>query len=99
MMSDGISDDPQARELAEALLTAPAAVRFAVALQQSKAHLDDDAVIAAIFDDPAVVAVLINLSRSNELAMQAVRWALAYHVHRWHRLIHSTEPAPTVHPR
>jgi hypothetical protein len=87
-MWDGISDDPEAREVAQALIREPAVLPFLVELRQRDAHLDDDALIAAAFDDPAIVTVLIEPSRTNELAMQAVRWALAYHVHRWHRLMH-----------
>jgi hypothetical protein len=48
---------------------------------------DDDAVIAEAVDDPAVITVLIELSRTNELAMQAVRWALLSHVARWPRIM------------
>jgi hypothetical protein len=51
----------------------------------------DDAVIAEAFDDPAIVVALIELSRTNELAMQAVRWALAFHVQRWHHIMHGDE--------
>jgi hypothetical protein len=33
-------------------------------------------VLVEVFDDPAIVRALIELSRTNELAMQAVRFAL-----------------------
>ena len=59
---------------------------------------DDDAVLAEAFDDPAIVAALIELSKTNELAMQAVRWALAFHVRRWHGLLHGNEAVPEEAP-
>ena len=52
---------------------------------------DDYAVLAEAFDDPAIVRALIELSRTNGLAMRAVRWALAFHVQRWHRIMHGDE--------
>jgi hypothetical protein len=86
---DGISDDPDVREIAQALIRDADVVAspYLIELRQHSPDLDDDALIAGLFDDPAVVAVLIDLSRTNQLAMQAVRWALAYHVARWHRLM------------
>jgi hypothetical protein len=51
----------------------------------------DDAVLAAACDDPTIVRALITLCRTNELAMRAVRWALAFHVPCWHRLLHGDE--------
>jgi hypothetical protein len=51
----------------------------------------DDPVLAEAFDDPTIVTALIEFSRTNELAMQAVRWALAFHVQRWHRLTRGQE--------
>ena len=93
-MWDGMSDtgDPDAHEVAQALIRDPAAIPCLVELRQRAADLDDDALIAAAFEDPAFVSALIELSRTNELAMKAVRWALAYHVARWHRLTHGNAP-------
>jgi hypothetical protein len=86
---DGISDDPDVREIAQALIRDADVVvsPYLVELRQRSPDLADDALIAGLFDDPAVVAVFIDLSRTNALAMQAVRWALAYHVARWQRLM------------
>jgi hypothetical protein len=52
----------------------------------------DDVVLAEAFDNPTIVRALITLSRTNELAMKAVRYALAFHVDRWYRLMHGDEP-------
>jgi hypothetical protein len=71
-------------------------------LMHKKPHLrlvvpaadSDDAVLAEALDNPAIVRALITLSTTNERAMKAVRYALAFHVHRWYRLMHPDEPPP-----
>jgi hypothetical protein len=52
---------------------------------------NDDPRIAEAIDDPAVITAMLALSKGNELAQAFVRWALAYQVARWHRLMTSAE--------
>jgi hypothetical protein len=39
-------------------------------------------------------AAMTSRAPASAVAMKAVRWALAFHVHRWYRLMHPGEPPP-----
>ena len=59
----------------------------------------DDAALIEALDNPAIVRALIRLSMTNERAMKAVRFALAFHVERWSLLMHQGEAPPEELPQ